>query len=657
MVYRSHLVLGACALLWTACGGGSPSAGPAASAPSTPAEPAQQPSASAGPQAEPSAAAVTYDARVFHDTVSLFGGSFSHDETRVLVTSNESGVFNVYAQPVAGGEAVAQTDSQTESHFARSYFPGDDRFLFSADQGGNELDHLYVKELDGSVKDLTPGEGLKAAFFDWSGDKSHFFVLTNERDPQAMDVYRYRTSDYQRSLVFKNTGGFSPEVISPDGRYLALDKSVSNSDVDLYLYDAKAPRKAPRRITNESEAAENVAQSFSRDGKRLYYTTDRHGEFRQAWYYDLAKNSHAVELRADWDVSYLGFSDGGRYRVIATNEDARTRLQIYDTSARAPLTMPELPAGDITGVSFSSSETKMAFYLSSDTTPRNLYVFDIAAQEVRALSDTLNERLDVAHLVGGEVVRYPSFDELEIPAILYRPQGAKADTPAPALVWVHGGPGGQSRVGYSPTLQHLVNHGYAVLAVNNRGSSGYGKTFYHLDDRKHGDVDLKDCVWARRYLSALDWIDGERVGIIGGSYGGYMVLAALAFEPEAFELGIDIFGVSNWVRTLESIPPWWGAVRDSLYAELGDPAEDAGRLRRISPLFSPEAIVKPLLVIQGANDPRVLKVESDEIVEAVEKNGVPVEYVVFDDEGHGFEKKENRIRASESYLAFLRAHL
>jgi dipeptidyl aminopeptidase/acylaminoacyl peptidase len=178
-----------------------------------------------------------------------------------------------------------------------------------------------------------------------------------------------------------------------------------------------------------------------------------------------------------------------------------------------------------------------------------------------------------------------------------------------------------------------------------------------MDDKKHGDVDLKDCVWGRKYLEGLSWVDGERVGIIGGSYGGYMVAAALAFEPDAFDVGIDIFGVTNWVRTLNSIPPWWESFKESLYAEMGDPATDGERHKAISPLFHAKNIIKPLLVVQGKNDPRVLQPESDELVEAVRKNGVPVEYVLFPDEGHGFRKRDNRIKASDSFVEFLELHL
>jgi dipeptidyl aminopeptidase/acylaminoacyl peptidase len=225
------------------------------------------------------------------------------------------------------------------------------------------------------------------------------------------------------------------------------------------------------------------------------------------------------------------------------------------------------------------------------------------------------------------------------------------------LVFVHGGPGGQTRQGYSSLIQYLVNHGYAVLGINNRGSSGYGKTFYVADDQKHGREPLWDCVEGKKYLASLPYIDSNRIGIIGGSYGGYMVLAALAFQPEVFAAGVDIFGVSNWLRTLESMPVYWEPFRVALYKEMGDPVKDKELLRAISPLFHAEKIRKPLMVLQGANDPRVIKAESDDIVTAVKKNGVPVEYVVFPDEGHGFAKKKNQIEGYSAVLKFLDQHM
>jgi dipeptidyl aminopeptidase/acylaminoacyl peptidase len=286
-----------------------------------------------------------------------------------------------------------------------------------------------------------------------------------------------------------------------------------------------------------------------------------------------------------------------------------------------------------------------------------LYVYNFASKQFRKLSNSLNKEINPEDLVKGEVVRYKSLDDLEIPAILYKPQQAAKDQKVPALVWVHGGPGGQSRLGYSDLIQYLVNHGYAILAVNNRGSSGYGKTFYKMDDRNHGEKDLQDCIKGKDYLATLDYIDKDKIGIFGGSYGGFMVMAALTSEPKAFEVGVNLFGVTNWLRTLKSIPPWWESFKEALYLEMGDPIKDSTRLYKISPLFHANKVEKPLIVLQGAQDPRVLKVESDEIVEAVKKNKVPVEYVVFEDEGHGFVKKENQQKAYSKILEFLDKYL
>ncbi len=598
-----------------------------------------------------------HDARTFFETTSYGGASFSPDEKSILLSSDRSGVFNAWIVPAGGGEPVAKTKSTTHAIFAQSFFPADGRILTTSDEGGNELNHLYVIETDGSVKDLTPGEKLKAQFLGWSRDKSRFFVSTNERDARYFDVYSYRTDGYARERIFENADGYMPGSVSHDGRHVALAKVKNNADSDVFLFDTKADGGKPVHVTPHEGDATHGPEGFSPDGKTLYYSTNAHGEFEEVWAYDIASKTHAPYLQADWDVQFVRFSENGRYRVTGVNEDARTKIAITDTRTGRPVGLPALPGGDIAGVTFSPSETKMAFYVNGDTSPSNLHVLDLATGKHTQITNALNPKIAAADLVEGERVRYESFDGLEIPAILYRPWPASPANTVPALVWVHGGPGGQSRHGYGADIQHLVNHGYAVLAVNNRGSSGYGKTFHHRDDRNHGEGDLADCVYGRKYLEGLDWVDGSKIGIIGGSYGGFMVAAALTLEPEAFDAGIDIFGVTNWLRTLTSIPPWWASFRDSLYAEMGDPATDEARLRKISPLFHANRIVRPLLVVQGANDPRVLKVESDELVASAKKNGVPVEYIVFPDEGHGFLKKENRITAATAYVRFLDTHL
>ncbi len=614
------------------------------------------------PEVEPTAAPVpTYSASQFFETTSYGlvpagGKAFSHDGESLLVNSDESGVFNAYAMPTAGGEATQLTDSTDNAIFGVSWFPEDARILYTYDGGGNELNHVVVREVDGSYRDLTPGDELKADFLGWSDDGESFYLVTTERNQRSFDVYRYATADYGRELVFENPG-LSVSAISPDGRWLALDKPRTSADSDVYIVDLTSDDKQLVLVTEHEGNVAYGSMGFTPDSSRLLYSTNEFGEFNQAWQHDLESGEKSLLAKADWDVWYVSFSPGGRYRITGVNADASTEVTLTDLSTGADFELPGLPAGDLNSIRFFADDSLVALIVNADNSPSNIHVVDLEAGASKQLTEALNPAIDPTHLVSNTVVRYESFDGLEIPGILYKPHNASAENPAPALVWVHGGPGGQSRTGYSATIQHLVNHGYAVLAANNRGSSGYGKTFFHMDDRRHGEEDLQDIVYARRYLETLDWVDGSKVGVLGGSYGGYMVAAALAFEPEAFDVGINIFGVTNWVRTLESIPPWWEDFKESLYDEMGDPATDAERHRRISPLFHAENIVKPLLVVQGANDPRVLQVESDELVAAVQANEVPVQYVVFPDEGHGFRKRANRIAASEAYLEFLNTYL
>ena len=613
--------------------------------------------ADAGKESKPP---LQYDAEAFFATTSysLAGGyAWSADDGRLLVSSDESGIFNAVALAAADGAKQPLTTSTTDSVFAVSWFPDDARILFTADKGGNEINHLFVRETSGETRDLTPGDEVKAGFAGWSEDRKYFYVVTNERDPASFDLYRYAVDGYERAMVFRNDDALEISAVSPDGSYVALVKPRTSADSDVYLFHTLEPDSEPTLITGHSGNVSHSVYDFTRDGEKLVYSTDEHGEFNQAWTYDLNDGTKAPLIAADWDVMFVTFSESGRYRVSATNEDARTVIHILDSQDGGEVALPGLPPGDLAQIRFSRNENKLALLLSSDTSPSDVYTVDLAAGTSARLTKALNPQIDEAHLVETELVRYKSFDDVGIPGILYKPRTASGSNKVPALVWVHGGPGGQSRTGYSATIQHLVNHGYAVLAANNRGSSGYGKTFYHMDDRRHGDVDLKDIVHARTYLASLDWVDGERIGIIGGSYGGYMVGAALAFEPEVFDVGVNIFGVMNWVRTLTSIPPWWESFKEALYDEMGDPATDGERHRRISPLFHAQNIKAPLLVVQGANDPRVLQVESDEIVAAVRANEVPVEYVLFPDEGHGFTKRENRITASEAYVSFLDTYL
>ncbi|HYI11761.1 MAG TPA: S9 family peptidase [Thermoanaerobaculia bacterium] len=593
-----------------------------------------------------------YTIEQFMTTTLVRDASFSPDEKEILFSSDQSGVRNVYAIPVTGGTARALTKSTTDTTTVISYFPKDSRFLYTHDQGGNELNHLYVRQKDGSEHDLTPGENLKAAFEGWSTDKKWFFVSTNEREPKYFDVYRYNTDTYDREIIYRN-GGFEVQDVSRDGQWIALSKPVGTATNEMLIHSVA--KKETKPVPGPD--AEYIAADFSPDSKYLLFTTNAGSEFARLRRYDLATGKTTDVEKADWDIWGSTFSQTGRYRVTRINQDAETVVRIYDTKSGKQLPLPKVPRGNITNVTFSPSDRKMAFYVDADRAPANLYVHDFPTGKTTRLTDTLSKEIDAGDLVDAEVVRFKSFDGMVIPGILYKPHQATATAKVPAIVMVHGGPGGQARRGYKYSAQFLANHGYVVLDINNRGSSGYGKTFYTADDRKHGREPLWDCVEAKKYLSSLPYVDGERVAIMGGSYGGYMVAAALAFQPDVFDAGVDIFGVTNWVRTLESMPAWWEAARKSMYQEIGDPETELARLKETSPLFHADKIRKPLIVIQGKNDPRVIKAESDDLVESVRKNNVPVEYIVFDDEGHGFTKKKNQIAAYGAILAFLDKYL
>jgi dipeptidyl aminopeptidase/acylaminoacyl peptidase len=595
-----------------------------------------------------------YAIEEFVESTGVAGASFSADESRLLFSSNKSGIWNAYSMPVGGGEWTPVTQSTTDNNYAVAYFPADDRTLVTRDQGGNELNHLYVIQADGTEKDLTPGENLKADFLGFTADGSAFHVISNERDPRFFDVYRYDATTYERTRVYENTEGLEPSVVSLDGKWLALGQSNTTNDSDLHVVDL-ATGKATKVSAHEGQA-QFTAQDFSPDGQWLYYTANDQGEFAQLRRVKLGSWEHEPVRSADWDIVAAYFSKGGKYLAVATNVDGSTSVKLYDAATGAEQPLPALPAGEIRGLRIADSEKRLAFYLNGDRQPNDLYMLELGG-EPKQLTTSLNPAIDPADLVDSSVVRFKSFDGMEVPNILWKPHQATADAKAPALVWVHGGPGGQTTRAHSATIQYLANHGYVVLGINNRGSSGYGKTFFAADDGKHGREPLWDTIEAKKYLQSLDYVDGDKIGIIGGSYGGYMTLAALAFQPGEFKVGVNIFGVSNWLRTLESIPPYWESFREALYQEVGNPETQRDFLIETSPLFHADKIDVPLMVLQGANDPRVIQAESDEIVAAVKKNDVPVEYVLFADEGHGFSKKKNQIEGWGKILAFLDTHL
>ena len=570
---------------------------------------------------------------------------FNLSDERFLVNHNQSGISNAYEFDIQTSEFISVTTSDTKSFYGLSYFPSDDRVILQADNQGDELNHIFVKD-GGEVIDLTDYENTRAKFLGFSVDGLSFYIASNQRDARTLDIYKYSVDDYSKSMLYQNNEAYEVTAKSDGDRYFVLTNSVDNYSTQIILYDQITD--AELNITNNK--VENSFLSFM--GNTLLYSSNYDDNFNQLWSIDLTTNEEKKVYSAPWDIVGANFYENTNTLHVFINEDASTKLVFLSAEDYTELSNEILPSEGLKGFSLSRAEDSYAFVYGSDTSPGDLFFSKTNFDESSLVASSF-ETLDEANMVSSEVIRFESFDGLEIPSILYKPKGASASNPAPVMVYVHGGPGGQTRKGFNSQIQYMLHHGYGILGVNNRGSSGYGAEFYHLDDKRHGQEDLQDIIASKEYLQSLSWVDDNKIGVMGGSYGGFMTLAALTFYPDVFNVGIDIFGVSNWVRTLKSIPPWWESFKVALYDEMGDPATDEERHRKISPLFHAQNITKPMLVIQGSNDPRVLQIESDEIVNQVRANNVYVDYLVFPDEGHGFRKKVNRVKSANSIVDFL----
>ena len=581
------------------------------------------------------------------------GGYFSKDADKLIYSSDKSGIFNIYEVDLSTNEETQLTYSKEESFFVRGYSPSTGEVIYSADKGGNENSHIYIIR-EGNSIDLTPGENTKASYVGWTKDELGMYVISNSRDPRFFDLYKIDIVTLKSEMVFKNDSGYNLNSISNNDNYLVLSLNLSRSEQKLFLYDVKSNQQV--EISNQ--AANFSGQNFDKNDENYFYTTNYDSEFYYLMSYNLKNGERSTVYKTNWDVAFSYLSKNNSYRVIAVNEDAQNKLTIKNMSDQSDLNLIGFENMNINSVGFSEDEKLLRVSAGSPNSPGDIYTYELSTNKLNKITSNLNSNVNPKDLVNAEVIRYESFDGLEIPAILYKPHSASKKNKVPALVWVHGGPGGQSRVGYRALIQYLVNHGYAILAVNNRGSSGYGKTFYSLDDLNHGEDDLQDCVWGKKWLQDQDYINPDKIGIIGGSYGGFMTMAAMTFEPEEFKVGVNIYGVTNWIRTLRSIPAYWESTRESLYKEMGNPyTEDSLRLYNISPLFHAKNIKNPVMVLQGANDPRVLQIESDEMVQEARDAGAYVEYVLFEDAGHGFIKKEQQIEGNEKILTFLENYL
>ena len=583
--------------------------------------------------------------------VSTIGAfSVSKDSSLLFYSSDDSGNYDVYSVCLETGLKKRETAFGENAMVCHAFENGS--FLFLMDEGGNELHHLYINR-EGKTEDLTPFEGSKSGFFMSVSDRLYFF--SNRLDKSRFDLYCLDESTFESSLIFENKGLYDLGQVSDDGRFISLSKQNTANDSDMLVFDTISNEYI--HLTEHQGESHFVPVFFSKDSKELFYLSDCEGEFMELYAIDIFTKKSRKLLSFEWDIISVKRSEDGRYASLILNRDAFAELRVFGLYSGKTIGKEMVSRGVIYQHAFATDSKSIFLLADSAIAPADVFKLSLEDGTLEPLTDSISSAPDKDDLVMPVIRRFPSYDGMEIPGILYLPHEASPGNRVPALIWVHGGPGGQSLPRYNPELQFLVNHGFAIYAVNNRGSSGYGKSFFKAADHKHGEVDLDDCVEAAVFLKTFDEIDGERIGIIGGSYGGFMVLAALAFRPTVFTVGVDIFGVSNWLRTLKEIPSWWSAIRELLYRKIGDPFQEEEYLTSISPLFHASKIKKPLLVLQGANDPRVLKVESDEIVQRTRENGIDTEYVVFEDEGHGFTRKVNRITAANAILRFLETHL
>ncbi len=602
-----------------------------------------------------------YTIEQFVKNEDVIGGNFAYNEKSLLITSNQTGIYNTYALPIDGTAPSMLTRSETESCTGVSYFPNDFRILFTKDNNGKENSHLYVRNSKGREKDLTPGSEVKGQFLTWARDGQSFFYLSNARDASKLDLYQMPIEEVEKykpasEIVFQNNAGLKIACISHDQKFLALVKPHTTNNADMFLYNIE--EKKLTMLTKHIGDAIYQPQFFNLNNHDLYYLSNENSEFTYLAKFNVLTKEKNIVFQPNWDVISANMSFNEKYHIVRVNEDSKYGVHVFNAKNYKEVALPTIEGASIVDANVSKSEKYLSLTVDKSTSPRNIYLYSFADNHLKRLTNTLNPEIKEENLVAGKVVRYRSFDNKDIPAIYYQPKTATAKKPAPAIIFAHEGLGAQTMLTYSALFQYLTNNGYAILAINNRGSGGYGKTFLKLDDNTHGDGDLKDCVAGKKYLASLGVIDMDRVAIMGTVYGGYLSLAALTFAPDEFNVGINMFGYCNIKSSLQDIPPAYKFNRDALYAVIGDPyTEDSVKLKKISPYYSANKITKPLMVLQGANDVLIKQKEFKEMVKTVKSNGVPVEYLLFEDEGQGFRKNQNEIKAYGQVKTFLDTHL
>ena len=582
----------------------------------------------------------------------------------VAYSTNVSGQFNIWTQPATGGYARQLTLFDDATVRQVEWSPDGQTLVFQADRAGDEFHRIYrVAATGGQPIELFGGERVRADLGTaaFSPDGRQVVISANDRQETDEDLVILDVNGGESGRPLADGHLNAPIAFSPDGRLLLYAEVRSNTDFDAGIVDLASG--TARNMTPHDGEVMNDPAGWTADGSGFYLLTNQGGEFSRLALVDLASGEQRTLAVPDWDIEDVTSADGGRYLTYVVNENGISRLHVHDLGpggslpdGDGPLPVPSpvigVPEGVISALTGARSAPVLAFLLATPTAAIEVYTLDLRDGRVTKLTDSVLGGIDPETMVNPELIHYPTHDGRHVPAWLYRPRGSGL---FPVVLSIHGGPEAQERPLYGSGLyQYLLSHGIGILAPNVRGSTGYGKTYQTLIHRDWGGDELKDFRAAAEYLRGIDWVDGERLGVYGGSFGGFATLSCVSRLPDYWAAAVDIVGPSNLVTFATAVPPTW---RRLMASWVGDPDTEQDFLLERSPITYVDQIRAPLFVIQGANDPRVVKPESDQIVQRLRERGVDVRYDVYEDEGHGFTRRENELKAYGDTAAFLVDHL
>ena len=579
--------------------------------------------------------------------------SFSPDGRRIAFVSNLSGLPQVWTVDAAGGYPQAVTALDDSVGFVE-WSPDGGWLAFTVAPGGGMNEQVYLVRPDGTgLKRLTDGGKKTNRLGRWSHDGVLLTLGSNRRSGAAIDSYVYDVGTGTSRLVTQNRGigGFSD--LTRDKKRALLNRLVARGDNNLYLVDAATGKET---LLTPHEGPGSFFGRFAPDGRAVYLAGDKDRDLPAFMRLSLSEDGapgrfEILAARPDAELSGFEVDDAGERAALVWNVAGKSELEIYDLKTRRVVSRPKLPSELVAGLDFARDGRSLALVCSGSTAPSDVWVLGVASGALRQVTHSPHAGVDLGKLMRPELVRFPARDGLELSGWLYRPPGAAS--PYPAVLSFHGGPEGQERPFFNSQYQALLARGIAVFAPNVRGSSGFGKKFVNLDNgelRFNGVKDIEACAAAAVKAGA----DPKRIGIMGGSYGGYMVMAGLTEYPQLFAAGADLFGVVNFETFFKHTEPWMAAISK---VEYGDPDTQADLLRRLSPIHKVDRVIAPTIVLHGANDTNVPVVEAEQVVESLKKRNVPVEYVLFPDEGHGWRKTPNRIRSAVAVTRWFEKYL